>query len=87
MSRETIFVIEDEPDILDVIEYNLKREGFQVQSSRDGRSGLSSVRSSPPALLILDLMLPGVDGIEICRQLKGDAGTKQIPVLDRKSVV
>jgi two-component system phosphate regulon response regulator PhoB len=81
VSRETIFVIEDEPDILDVIEYNLKREGFQVQSSRDGRSGLSSVRSSPPALLILDLMLPGVDGIEICRQLKGDAGTKQIPVL------
>jgi DNA-binding response OmpR family regulator len=80
-SRESIFVIEDEPDILEVIEYNLKREGFGVTTSRDGREGLTMIRAMPPSVLILDLMLPGLDGIEICRQLKADPATLHVPVL------
>ena len=81
MSRETVFVIEDEPDILEVIEYNLKREGYQVESSRNGREGLRRVQNELPALLILDLMLPGLDGIEVCREVKTQPATRQIPVL------
>jgi DNA-binding response OmpR family regulator len=81
VSRETVLVIEDESDILEVIEYNLRREGFEVQSSREGREGLRMVRGEMPSLLLLDLMLPGVDGIEICRQVKADPATRQIPVL------
>jgi len=81
LNRETVYVIEDEPDILDVIEYNLKREGFDVHSSRDGRDGLSQVRTKVPSILLLDLMLPGMDGIEVCRQLKSDPLTRQIPIL------
>jgi DNA-binding response OmpR family regulator len=81
LSRKTVFVIEDEPDILEVIEYNLKREGYQVESSRNGMEGLRLVQKSGPDLLILDLMLPGMDGIEVCRQMKSDHVTRQIPVL------
>jgi DNA-binding response OmpR family regulator len=81
LSRECIFVIEDEPDILEVIEYNLKREGFQVASSSNGREGLRRVQSEFPALLILDLMPPGLDGIEVCREVKTHPSTRQIPVL------
>lgn len=81
MKRENIFIIEDEPDILEVLEYTLGREGFSVASSRDGEQGLRQVRKQKPDLLILDLMLPSVDGIEICRRLKSDAATRRVPVL------
>lgn len=81
MNREHIVVIEDERDILEVIEYNLAREGFEVQSSRDGEAGLAQVRADAPSLVILDLMLPGIDGVEICRRLKADATTRTIPIL------
>src|SRR5262245_31460673 len=81
MKREKILVIEDEPDILEVIEYNLAREGYKVQSSRDGDHGLRRARRDSPDLVLLDLMLPGIDGVEICRQLKRDPVTRGIPVM------
>src|SRR5262245_51082989 len=81
MKREKILVIEDEPDILEVIEYNLAREGYKVQSSRDGDHGLRRARRDSPDLVLLDLMLPGIDGVEICRQLKRDPITRGIPVM------
>ena len=81
MKRQTIVVIEDERDILDLIQYNLEREGFRVIASRNGDEGLDTVRRSSPDLVLLDLMLPGLDGLEICRRLKGDSLTRSLPVV------
>ena len=76
-----VVVIEDEVDILKVIEYNLNREGFQVRGARRGEEGLELVRKESPALVLLDLMLPGRDGLDICRTLKSDDLTRSIPVI------
>ncbi len=81
MKRETIVVIEDETDILDVIEYNLAREGYRVRTFRDGEDGLDGVRRAAPDLVLLDLMLPGLDGLEVCRRLKQDPVTRPIPIV------
>ena len=81
MKREKIVVIEDEADILEVIAYNLKREGYEVLESRDGEAALRQIGRHAPDLIILDLMLPSIDGIEICRRLKSDAVTRPIPVI------
>lgn len=77
----TILVIEDEQSIADVVIYNLQKEGFNVHWERDGRDGLRKAQSMIPDLLVLDLMLPGIDGLQICRQLKSDARTKTVPVM------
>jgi len=79
--QERIVVIEDEADILEVLQYNLTREGYRVASSRDGEEGLQRVRDENPDLVLLDLMLPGLDGIEICRRLKADPTTSAIPIV------
>jgi two-component system alkaline phosphatase synthesis response regulator PhoP len=81
MTGKKIAIVEDEADILEVIEYNLKREGYQVVSSRDGVAGLRLISKEAPNLVILDLMLPGMDGIEVCRKLKADALTATIPII------
>ncbi|MEO0479638.1 MAG: response regulator transcription factor [Planctomycetota bacterium] len=81
MKREKIVVVEDETDILEVIEYNLAREGYRVRAFRDGEEGLEAVRRDAPDLVILDLMLPGLDGLEICRRIKRDDVTRHIPVI------
>lgn len=80
-SRTRIVVVEDEPDISEVISYNLKREGFQVACSARGDDGLALIRAQSPALVVLDLMLPGMDGLAICRQLKADPITQDIPII------
>lgn len=81
MALKKILVIEDEADILEVIEYNLKREGFRVVCVSDGEEGVKEARSMAPDLVLLDLMLPGLDGIEVCRKLKGDSITGNIPII------
>ncbi len=81
MSRSRIVIIEDEPDIVEVISYNLKREGYQVSSAGRGDDGINLVRNKAPNLVILDLMLPGVDGLSVCQQLKADPLTKDIPII------
>lgn len=81
MTDETIVVIEDEEDILEVIEYNLEREGYRVQTSRNGEEGLGLVREQHPDLVILDLMLPDRDGLEICKELRGEEETQSIPII------
>ncbi len=81
MARGRIIVIEDEPDILEVIRYNLVREGFKVDAVRDGEAGLAAVRAAAPDLVLLDLMLPGLDGLEICRRLKEDPLTRPMPIV------
>ncbi len=81
VKTEKIVIIEDESDILEVIAYNLRREGYEVVESQSGEDGLDKVISSAPQLVILDLMLPEIDGIEICRKLKSDPLTAGIPVI------
>lgn len=81
MSRQRIVAIEDEPDILEVIAYNLRREGYDVTGVGDGELGLETVRKESPDLVLLDLMLPGLDGLEVCKQLKYDQATRNIPVI------
>lgn len=81
MKLEKIIVIEDEADILEVIEHNLSREGYKVFSATNGDDGLQTVKSEASDLVLLDLMLPGMDGIEVCRELKSDDNTKHIPII------
>jgi len=81
MKNRTIVVIEDEPDIRDVIEHNLKREGFLVLCRGDGDEGLTLILRQTPDLILLDLMLPTIDGLEICKRLKERPDTRGIPVV------
>ncbi|MBM4062019.1 MAG: response regulator transcription factor [Planctomycetes bacterium] len=81
MAKPKILVVEDEPDILEVMQYNLEREGYKVVACRNGEQGLSRIRTDDPDLVILDLMLPGMDGLEVCRQVKADPVTRTIPVV------
>ncbi|MEW6742608.1 MAG: response regulator [Planctomycetota bacterium] len=81
MKKEKIVVIEDETDIREVIEYNLAREGYRVIGAADGEEGLRSIRREGPDLVLLDLMLPGLDGIETCSRIKQDPLTRSIPVV------
>ncbi len=78
---ETVLVVEDEADILDVIRHNLKRAGFDVTTAETGTEGLRRVRDSAPDLVVLDLMLPGMDGLDVCRRIKEDPLTKATPIL------
>jgi phosphate regulon transcriptional regulator PhoB len=78
---ETILIVDDEPDVLDLLVYNLQKAGFKVNSARDGVTALRKARDETPALIILDLMLPQLDGTEVCRQLKADSKTAPIPII------
>jgi phosphate regulon transcriptional regulator PhoB len=81
VKTERIVVIEDEPDILEVISYNLRREGYEVVSSMSGEDGLEKIEKVNPQLVVLDLMLPEIDGIELCRKLKADPLTQGVPII------
>ncbi len=76
-----ILVIEDDKDISELIEFNLKAENYQVQVCHNGREGLHQAQKSRPELLVLDLMLPDLGGLEICKTLKRDTNTRNIPIL------
>ncbi|MCK9572051.1 MAG: response regulator transcription factor [Candidatus Omnitrophica bacterium] len=79
--KEKILIVEDEKDIVKMLEYNLKKEGFQVTSCRDGEDALDLVLREVPDLIILDLMLPGLDGLEVCKILKKESKTSLIPII------
>lgn len=81
MAKQHIVIIEDEPDILEVLAYSLGREGFEVHSAMDGSEGLALVRRQQPDLVLLDLMLPGMDGVELCAAIRRDPATTRIPVI------
>ena len=81
MARERILLIEDEPDIAEVLQYFHEKEGFAVEVARRGDSGLEALRREPADLLVLDLMLPGIDGLELTRLLKRDATTSRLPIV------
>ena len=81
MAKENVLIIEDEEDILELINYNLNREGYQTVTSKTGEEGYHKAKTDLPDLIILDLMLPGMDGLEICKLLKNDSKTQHIPVI------
>ncbi|MEW6358477.1 MAG: response regulator transcription factor [Planctomycetota bacterium] len=81
MAKQGILVVEDEEDILELVTYNLSKEGYQVRGAVSGEEGLKAVRSNPPDLVVLDLMLPGMDGLQVCKRLKADPRLAQIPVV------
>lgn len=76
-----ILVIDDEPDIVELVSYNLKKEGFQVDTCLDGESAMVKIRDSRYDLIILDLMLPGMQGLDICRIIRKEPSTTDIPVI------
>ena len=76
-----ILVIEDDKDIVELVKYNLEKDGFQVATSGDGATGLAQIRKAPPDLLILDLMLPKLSGLEICKEVRKDVSLNRLPVL------
>ncbi|MEZ6018875.1 MAG: response regulator transcription factor, partial [Planctomycetota bacterium] len=81
MKQATILIIEDDADIVELLQYNLAKEGFKVRVARDGDAGLHEARRYRPDLILLDLMLPGVDGLEVCRRLKRDQELATTPVV------
>jgi len=81
MEKTTILVVDDEEDIVELVQLNLAREGFQTLACTTGEEALEIAESRLPDLIILDVMLPGIDGMEVCRRLKANPDTRQIPVL------
>ena len=77
----TILVIDDEKDLIELVRYNLQKEGFDVIGAPDGKAGLEIAREHRPDLILLDLMMPGMDGLEACRRLREDGRTAGIPVI------
>jgi len=81
MARERILVVEDEEDIQELVRYNLAKEGFHVDVVSTGEDALRRAREEMPNLIVLDLMLPGVDGLEVCKVLKSDPKTQGLPII------
>jgi len=81
MAQQTILIIEDERPLAEVLAFNLKREGFEVLTAGDGQEGLRRALTALPDLIVLDLMLPVIEGLEVCRQLRAGPRTKDIPIL------
>jgi two-component system alkaline phosphatase synthesis response regulator PhoP len=81
MPNEKILIVDDEEDILELLKYNLSREGYKVSCAASGEETLRAVRSQIPDLILLDLMLPGIDGLEVARQLKNDVKTRDVPIV------
>lgn len=78
---EVILIVDDEQDVLDLLVYHLQRAGYKTLTARDGKVALQRARDDHPALIVLDLMLPEMDGIEVCKRLKADSKTASIPIV------
>ena len=81
MSKERILVVDDEEDILELVRYNLAKEGYHVSGALTGEEALTKARSEKLDLIVLDLMLPGIDGLEVTKKLKTNEKTRQIPIM------
>lgn len=81
MAKGKILIVEDDRDIVEMVEYNLQEEGYATVSALNGEDGVNLARSEQPDLIILDIMLPVVDGFEVCRTLKSDDSTSRIPII------
>jgi two-component system, OmpR family, alkaline phosphatase synthesis response regulator PhoP len=81
LSEQTILVVDDEQDLLDLIEYNLKKEGFGVLRAENGKEGIRIAKESHPDLVLLDIMMPKMDGLEVCELMRKDSETSNIPII------
>jgi two-component system phosphate regulon response regulator PhoB len=81
MVRQAVLVVEDEEDIRELVSYNLLKEGYQVAGVASGEDALAAVESKPPDLILLDIMLPGLDGLRVCRKLKENPKFESIPII------
>lgn len=81
MSAHTILVVDDEQDLLDLIEYNLKKEGFKVLKAENGLEALEIAREQNPDLVLLDIMMPKMDGLEVCEKMRSDSEMRHIPII------
>jgi len=81
MAQKHLLVVEDEDDIRELLRYNLVKEGYQVTAAASGEEALKAVQGALPDLMLLDLMLPGMDGLEVCRSLKQESATRNLPVV------
>lgn len=81
MADQTILVVDDEQDLLDLIEYNLKKEGFGVIKALDGMEGIEKAREEEPDLILLDIMMPKMDGLEVIESMRKDSKMKSIPII------
>jgi len=81
MAKENILIVDDEEDVLELVRYNLDRNGYGIETATTGEQALTKARTKLPNLIILDLMLPGIDGLEVCRKLKSDTKTQNIPII------
>lgn len=81
LSKQTILVVDDEQDLLDLIEYNLKKEGFDVLKAENGKQGIDIAKENKPDLVLLDIMMPKMDGLAVCEKMREDQNTSKIPII------
>jgi DNA-binding response OmpR family regulator len=81
MPKATILVIDDEKDLIELVRYNCEKEGYDVISASDGPTGVDIATRHHPDLVVLDLMMPGIDGLEVCRKLRGDPRSSRLPII------
>lgn len=81
MSKQTILVVDDEQDLLDLIEYNLRQEGYNVLKAENGKDGIQMAKEHMPDLVLLDIMMPQMDGIEVCDRMREDSTLSHIPII------
>lgn len=81
MSASSVLVVEDEKSIIELVRYNLEQAGYRVQTAEDGQKGLDLAKKNQPDLILLDLMLPKLDGLEVCKELKSHKNTMSIPII------
>ncbi len=81
MSKETILIVDDEEDIIELIRFNLRNEGYEVLTTQTGEGAIKMARQSQPDLMVLDLMLPGIDGLEVTRYLRNNDQTRDMPIV------
>lgn len=81
LSKQKILVVDDELDLLDLIEYNLRKEGFEVIKAENGETGIEKAKQENPNLILLDIMMPKMSGIEVCEKIRDDSSLKHIPII------
>jgi two-component system phosphate regulon response regulator PhoB len=81
MKKGTVLIIDDEKDLIELVRYNLEKEGFDVIAATDGQAGLEVVKKHRPDLVMLDLMMPGLDGLQVCQRLRADPRMGRVPVI------
>jgi two-component system alkaline phosphatase synthesis response regulator PhoP len=79
--KKRVLVVDDEPDFAGIVQQNLEKEGFEVEVAYDGEEGLAKVKANPPDAIVLDVMMPGKDGYQVCSELKADERYAGIPVI------